>query len=240
MFFRSDSNSWLTLYIECYRKQTSIFEKKNSPATTEQRQQHPCSTASKLFFLLKIFSDMFLDGSVVNLAFQKIWWKNLWSKWWSCALLSICSSPKPHCDLNSEKKWNEVKDFFNLARKLGKLPRYISIFVILLIEKKIILYFFPFSKLYVCDPLALKPSIFAGMKFVMAVPKLLLFRVTLSLSLSSHPALLSSSYPPKKIPLLITIKTSLLTCLIVSQNLAATKSSLLYLFVAKWSIIQFM
>ena len=29
------------------------------------------------FFLLKIFSDMFLDGSVVNLAFQKIWWKNL-------------------------------------------------------------------------------------------------------------------------------------------------------------------
>ena len=113
-----------------------LFLKKNSPATTEQRQQHPCSTASKLFFLLKIFSDMFLDGSVVNLAFQKIWWKNLWSKWWSCALLSICSSPKPHCDLNSEKKWNEVKDFFNLARKLGKLPRYISIFVILLIEKK--------------------------------------------------------------------------------------------------------
>ena len=87
-----------------------------------------------------------------------------------------------------KKKWNEVKDFFNLARKLGKLPRYISIFVMLLIEKKIILYFFPFSKLYVCDPLALKPSIFAGMKFVMAVPKLLLFRVTLSLSLSQLPS----------------------------------------------------
>ena len=30
------------------------------------------------------------------------------------------------------------------------------------------------------DPLALKPSIFGGMKFVMAAPKLLLFRVTLS------------------------------------------------------------
>ena len=136
---------------------------------------------------------MFLDGSVVNLAFQKIWWKNLWSKWWSCALLSICSSPKPHCDLNSEKKWSEVKDFFNLARNLGKLPRYISIFLWFYSWKKktFILYFFPFSKLYVCDPLALKPSIFAGMKFVMAVPKLLLFRVTLSLSLSA-PILLFS------------------------------------------------
>ena len=133
------------------------FWKKNSPATTEQRQQHPCSTASKLFFLLKIFSDMFLDGSVVNLAFQKIWWKNLWSKWWSCALLSICSSPKPHCDLNSEKKWNEVKDFFNLARNLWKLPRYISIFVILLIEKKSI-YFVLFSifKAVCVWPLSLK------------------------------------------------------------------------------------
>ena len=219
-------------------KSRHLFLKKNSPATTEQRQQHPCSTASKLFFLLKIFSDMFLDGSVVNLAFQKIWWKNLWSKWWSCALLSICSSPKPHCDLNSEKKWNEVKDFFNLARNLGKLFQYLWFYSWK--KKAFNLYFFPFSKLYVCDPLALKPSIFAGMKFVMAVPKLLLFRVTLSLSLSSHPALPSSSYPPKKIPLLITIKTSILTCLIVSQNLAATKSSLLYLFVAKWSIIQFM
>ena len=46
------------------------------------------------------------------------------------------------------------------------------------------------------------------MKFVMAVPKLLLFRVTLSQLPSCA---LLSSYPPKKIPLLITIKTSTLS-----------------------------
>ena len=186
---------------------------------------------------------MFLDGSVVNLAFQKIWWKNLWSKWWSCALLSICSSPKNHTvTWIQKKKWNDLKNFKqNQDSKVTEIW-YFNICDFTHNSKKIFnfLLFSILKALCVCDPLALKPSIFAGMKFVMAVPKLLLFRVTLSLSLSSHPALLSSSYPPKKIPLLITIKTSILTCLIVSQNLAATKSSLLYLFVAKWSIIQFM
>ena len=128
MFFRSDSNSWLTLYIECYRKQTSIFEKKNSPATTEQRQQHPCSTAGKLFFLLKIFSDMFHDGSVVNLAFQKILWKNLWSKWWSCALLSICSSPKPQCPEIRIKVLN--LPHFKMVQKKSEEWKYNSFFYI--------------------------------------------------------------------------------------------------------------
>ena len=84
--------------------------------------------AGKLFFLLKIFSDMFHDGSVVNLAFQKILWKNLWSKWWSCALLSICSSPKPQCPEIRIKVLN--LPHFKMVQKKPEEWKYNSFFYI--------------------------------------------------------------------------------------------------------------
>ena len=71
MFFRSDSNSWLTLYIECYRKQTSIFEKKILLRRQNNDNSTPVLQPVNFFFYWKFLVTCFLMDLLSTWPFRK-------------------------------------------------------------------------------------------------------------------------------------------------------------------------
>ena len=71
MFFRSDSNSWLTLYIECYQKQTSIFEKKILLRRQNNDNSTPVLQPVNFFFYWKFLVTCFLMDLLSTWPFRK-------------------------------------------------------------------------------------------------------------------------------------------------------------------------